>query len=158
MFREKIHCLWKIILISEDNMKKNLNYKLLVSIFIVVCILSVSALSVFAAPSHLSYTKTLKYGSTGTLVKALQVRLQYFGLDIGASSPDGDFGAKTRSAVKAVQKYSSNKASEVDGIVGPNTIQYINDLIDTLSNYESTNNSYAAYYTRQLLKTYQSKY
>lgn len=56
---------------------------------------------------------TLKYGSKGGDVVALQVELQKVGAQIVA---DGDFGAKTLAAVKA---YQQSRGLKVDGIVGP---------------------------------------
>jgi peptidoglycan hydrolase-like protein with peptidoglycan-binding domain len=58
----------------------------------------------------------LKIGSTGTAVKEVQQRLNDLGYPCG--TVDGEFGAKTESAVKAFQKA---KNLTVDGEVGPET-------------------------------------
>ena len=58
----------------------------------------------------------LKKGSTGPAVEDLQRQLNRLGYDPGVI--DGDFGPKTRAAVRAFQKRSG---VEVDGIVGPET-------------------------------------
>jgi len=58
---------------------------------------------------------TLKKGSKGEDVKTLQKALTKFGFSLSA---DGDFGAKTETAVKGFQK---SKGLSTDGIVGPKT-------------------------------------
>lgn len=58
----------------------------------------------------------LKNGSKGTNVKALQILLNGKGYNCGTA--DGDFGAKTFTAVK---KFQTNKKLSVDGIVGADT-------------------------------------
>ena len=61
----------------------------------------------------------LKKGSTGNQVKALQMMLYAMGYNLGTKNPmDGDFGAKTDTAVKAYQKQNN---LTVDGIVGAKT-------------------------------------
>jgi len=59
---------------------------------------------------------TLKRGSTGPEVTALQERLLHLGFD--PNGVDGNFGPGTESAVKAFQQ---SKGLSVDGKVGPNT-------------------------------------
>jgi len=59
---------------------------------------------------------TVKKGSKGADVKALQTALNAIGYNCGAV--DGDFGAKTDAAVRAFQRA---KGLTVDGIVGPKT-------------------------------------
>lgn len=61
---------------------------------------------------------TLKKGSKGDQVKAVQRMLYSMGYDLGASKVDGDFGSKTDAAVKAYQNKNSLTA---DGIVGQKT-------------------------------------
>lgn len=63
---------------------------------------------------------TLKKGSKGADVKALQERL----IDLGylSGSADGDFGAKTEQAVRDFQLV--NKLTQ-DGVAGPETIKRI---------------------------------
>ena len=60
---------------------------------------------------------SLKSGSTGPQVIALQQLLQQRGFDPGAI--DGQFGAATEAAVRAFQQSVGLRA---DGVVGPNTI------------------------------------
>ena len=55
----------------------------------------------------------LKKGSTGEAVRQLQRALKELGYDPG--EVDGDFGAKTESAVQAFQR---DRGLDVDGIVG----------------------------------------
>ena len=47
---------------------------------------------------------TLKKGSKGLSVKALQILLMGYGFSCGSFGADGDFGAATESALKAYQK------------------------------------------------------
>ena len=68
---------------------------------------------------------TLKYGSTGSDVKALQTALNRAGMQLDV---DGIFGAKTATAVK---KYQLANGLTVDGIVGPATWNKLHTL-----NYE----------------------
>jgi peptidoglycan hydrolase-like protein with peptidoglycan-binding domain len=105
------------------------------------------------AQSTLVYEKTLSTNTSSTahnieLIKELQGALMYVGLDIGASKPDGDFGPKTASAVRAIQRYHS---IGVDSKAGPITYNHLNETIKILSDYDNTNNYYAAYYTRQAI-------
>ncbi|WP_328560659.1 peptidoglycan-binding domain-containing protein [Streptomyces coelicoflavus] len=58
------------------------------------------------------------YGDRGAHVKEIQALLTYFGYSVGRSGIDGQFGADTRSAVRAFQRH--NRIG-VDGIVGPDT-------------------------------------
>lgn len=62
------------------------------------------------------YSKTLKYESTGSLVKQVQQRLTDLGYYTKRIS--GNFLGNTRNAVKAFQEQNALKA---DGIVGPDT-------------------------------------
>ena len=61
---------------------------------------------------------TLKKGSKGDTVKALQKQLMALGYDVGKKGADGDFGTDTLAAVKAFQKANGLKD---DGIVGEAT-------------------------------------
>lgn len=61
--------------------------------------------------------QTLKRGSTGDAVKALQTALNQMGYDCGAA--DGVFGARTAQAVK---QFQSDHELTADGIVGPKTL------------------------------------
>ncbi len=69
-----------------------------------------------AGPKTLAACPTLRSGSKGDSVKALQNRLNALGFSCGTA--DGIFGAKTVAAVKAFQ---TAKGLAVDGIVGQNT-------------------------------------
>ena len=62
--------------------------------------------------------ETLKKGSKGDNVKALQTLLIGYGYDCGKYGADGDFGSATDEAVK---KYQKKNGLTVDGIVGKNT-------------------------------------
>lgn len=66
---------------------------------------------------------TLKTGSKGNEVKALQEFLISQGYDVGKTGADGIFGANTSAAVR---KYQQDKGLEVDGIVGSQTWGAIN--------------------------------
>jgi hypothetical protein len=66
---------------------------------------------------------TLKEGDRGIVVWSLQKGLNVFQTDIAT---DGDFGAKTKSAVRAFQK--SQKLT-VDGIAGPATQKKLGTLV-----------------------------
>jgi peptidoglycan hydrolase-like protein with peptidoglycan-binding domain len=58
-------------------------------------------------------------GNNSDGVWALQVSLNYcYGLNVGPSGPDGDFGGNTFNAVKSVQRYHHIKD---DGGYGPQT-------------------------------------
>jgi len=73
---------------------------------------TVASTTVSNATSH----ATVRYGSTGADVAALQTILNSNGYNCG--KVDGDFGVKTLGAVK---KYQKAKGLTVDGIVGPQT-------------------------------------
>lgn len=67
-----------------------------------------------------SYSYTIKYGSTGAKVKAVQQTLNCLGYSAG--TVDGIFGSKTEAAVKAFQR---DERIAVDGIVGKNTYYHL---------------------------------
>ena len=69
---------------------------------------------------NLSTDKTLKRGSKGADVMALQICLNALGYDCGTA--DGIYGAKTITAVKAFQQDNGLAA---DGIAGPKTLALI---------------------------------
>lgn len=74
---------------------------------------------VITTPVETSYTPnmpTLRKGSTGSIVKNLQFILNGVGFNCGTA--DGDYGAKTVSAMKAYQKKYGLTA---DGVCGPKT-------------------------------------
>jgi hypothetical protein len=62
--------------------------------------------------------RTLKYGSKGEDVKALQILLIGNGCPCGKWGADGDFGISTENAVK---EYQRKKNLQADGIAGPKT-------------------------------------
>lgn len=68
-----------------------------------------------ASGTNNQYQHVLRYGDTGTDVRALQYMLRSRGQSI---SVDGKFGPATRDAVTAYQR---KKGLTVDGLVGPNT-------------------------------------
>ena len=67
-------------------------------------------------PQNVADAASVKYGSSGTVVKKIQTKLKNWGYYTG--SVDGVFGAKTRSAVRYFQ---SRNGLTVDGIVGKKT-------------------------------------
>ena len=64
-------------------------------------------------------TQTLRTGSRGNDVKALQEALIKMGYDVGSTGADGVYGTKTTAAVKQYQK---DNGLAVDGIAGKNTL------------------------------------
>lgn len=66
--------------------------------------------------SSLSARPTLRMGSEGDHVEALQNRLNELGYDCGIA--DGDFGLKT---LNAVTSFQGARGLSTDGVVGPNT-------------------------------------
>ena len=61
---------------------------------------------------------TLKKGSRGDTVKALQILLKGYGYALGIWGADGDFGSATENAVECFQE---DNGLEVDGVVGAKT-------------------------------------
>ena len=74
--------------------------------------------------------KTLRNGSSGTDVKALQTALINAGYDVGSTGADGVYGSKTAAAVKA---YQQANGLAVDGIAGKNTLSSLYGGTNTLS-------------------------
>lgn len=62
--------------------------------------------------------RTIKKGSEGAQVKALQALLIGYGYDCGRTGADGDFGTATDAALR---KYQSRQGLTPDGIAGPKT-------------------------------------
>lgn len=62
--------------------------------------------------------ETIRKGSKGNVVKAMQILLAGNSCKCGASGADGEFGPATDSALK---KYQEKKNLEADGICGPAT-------------------------------------
>lgn len=81
---------------------------------------AVSAPAAPAPAAVLSSGATLRWGSTGARVSALQSGLNTHGAHLAV---DGKFGPKTHAAVK---NYQANKGLVVDGIVGPKTTAALN--------------------------------
>ena len=63
----------------------------------------------------------IQHGSSGADVRRLQRMLERRGFDVGQA--DGVFGAKTSAAVEAFQ---TKRGLQVDGIVGPKTMEALN--------------------------------
>ncbi|MEG2338211.1 MAG: N-acetylmuramoyl-L-alanine amidase [Clostridium sp.] len=61
---------------------------------------------------------TIKLGSKGDIVKAVQQMLILQGINLGPAGADGAFGKATEDGIKAIQRKFKLSA---DGIVGPNT-------------------------------------
>ena len=76
---------------------------------------------------------SLRAGSSGPMVKRLQVALRSLGLDPGTA--DGAFGAATEQAVRAFQTAHGVTA---DGVVGPATAATINDALAALGTPAAT--------------------
>lgn len=77
--------------------------------------------NIITTPTKKVAQNTLKNGSTGHLVKALQNILNYYGATL---DDDGEFGALTEAAVKQYQRtHKDNEGNELeaDGIVGEKT-------------------------------------
>jgi hypothetical protein len=64
--------------------------------------------------------RTLRTGSSGPAVHALQTRLSQLGFFV---APDGQYGSNTAHAVMAFQKYYGLGR---DGIAGPRTLRHVN--------------------------------
>ena len=73
----------------------------------------------------------LVFGNKGDRVRQLQENLIKLGYNLGPKGADGDFGAKTLSAVRDFQKKYNLK---IDGIVGSATEQAIKEAISNMSN------------------------
>lgn len=73
--------------------------------------------------------QTLKKGSSGEAVKALQIDLNEMGYDCGTA--DGVFGSRTAAAVK---QFQADHELTADGIVGPKTLNELAYLGVTLPN------------------------
>jgi peptidoglycan hydrolase-like protein with peptidoglycan-binding domain len=68
---------------------------------------------------------TLRSGDERIAVRGLQRRLLDAGYGVGEIEIDGEFGPRTEAAVKAFQDASG---IDVDGVVGPQTWEALNDL------------------------------
>ena len=115
------------------------------------------ALVAHASSASAAYmqTTTLKQGSTGTQVLALQQTLNMTSCKVaasGAGSPGMEttyFGGETKAAVQCFQAANGLTA---DGIVGPNTgakLAAIFEIIKSaISLIATRSNSYSCYFTR----------
>lgn len=81
-------------------------------------------------------TVTLKYGSSGTLVKTMQTKLKKWGYYSG--SVDGIFGSQTQAAVRYFQRVNG---LYVDGIVGAKTAAAMGLTLTSTSSSSSTSSS-----------------
>lgn len=70
-------------------------------------------------PKTLNACPTVKKGAKGNVTKLIQERLNSVGFNL---TLDGSFGTNTYNAVKVFQK---NRGLSQDGIVGPNTWEYL---------------------------------
>ena len=106
-----------------------------ISTFVVVALAFALALTASADTSY-TFTKTLKKGSTGADVVALQTILISKGLlTMPAGVDKGTFGALTVSAVKA---YQTSKGLSAVGQVGPATRAALNNETATVSTTTGT--------------------
>ena len=69
-------------------------------------------------------TATLRIGSTGNNVRALQWILDWMGYSCGV---DGDFGSKTAKAVEAFQR---DMLLKVDAVAGPETLTAVREVYE----------------------------
>ena len=99
---------------------------------IVTKVNSTSSSNSSSSSSSSATTSLLRKGSKGSSVKDLQEKLNKLGYNLVV---DGDFGDKTRSAVLDFQRRSN---IEVDGVVGPTTLSFLNAAIGKL---QTTNTS-----------------
>ena len=79
-----------------------------------------------AATEYTLGTRTLKDGSKGTDVKALQEFLLQLDYSLPKYGADGEFGSETETALKAFQRKSGIKQ---DGIYGSETHQALMDAV-----------------------------
>lgn len=97
----------------------------------------ISSASSSNSSSSSSATTTITYlrlGSTGDTVKDLQEKLNQLGYGLVV---DGEFGENTQSAVLDFQIKNN---IEVDGVVGPTTLSFLNTAIEKLSMTNSSSN------------------
>lgn len=95
----------------------------------------ISSVSSSNSSSSSSATTTITYlrlGSTGDTVKDLQEKLNQLGYGL---VEDGEFGENTQSAVLDFQIKNN---IEVDGVVGPTTLSFLNTAIGKLSTTNSS--------------------
>ena len=69
--------------------------------------------------------RLLKKGDKGTAVRILQQALLDAGFELPRFGVDGDFGSETKAAVEAFQRASGLTGANIDGIVGPTTMGWL---------------------------------
>lgn len=84
------------------------------------------------ASASVTQAATLRLGSSGTVIRTLQSELLSLKYDVG--SVDGIYGNKT---MIAVQEFQRDKHLQIDGIVGPQTQEALNNA--NTSSQEITN-------------------
>lgn len=100
-------------------MKLSRQKKLLIMILVVFSLL-IAPLNVVKAAS------VIKYGDSGSEVRAVQQNLINLGFYLGSSGADGSFGQNTLDAVKGIQSASG---ITTDGIVGSATYSKISEWL-----------------------------
>ncbi len=105
-------------------------------------------LGVNYVPLELSAYPTIRQGSTGGFVTALQILLNEYGYNL---STDGIFGGNTYRAVLDFQK---NNGLTQDGIVGPNTWTALLNLNPTSKILRRGDRSSAVLYLQKLLLSF----
>ena len=101
-------------------------------------------------------------GSKGTIVSYIQYNLRILGYDVGTI--DGIYGPKTEAAVKKFQEKCGFSKKDQDGIVGPQTLKYLNscgEQLQTLLNqagYKCTIDSICGPNTINCLYRFQADY
>lgn len=101
-------------------------------------LLLVFAFAVFT-PANGADAASLKYGSSGSLVKSVQTKLKKWGYYKG--SVDGIFGTQTRTAVRYFQ---SKNGLAVDGIVGKKTAAAMGIKLTDSSSQSSGTGGYSS--------------
>ena len=71
----------------------------------------------------------LKKGNTGEAVKKVQAALIDTGFPLPVYGADGKFGKETKRAVKMFQRSAGLKGGDVDGIIGPITMELLDDRV-----------------------------
>ena len=69
--------------------------------------------------------RLLRSGNTGPAVRKLQQALLDAGFELPRFGVDGDFGSETKAAVEAFQRASGLTGTNIDGIVGPTTMGWL---------------------------------
>lgn len=115
-------------------MKNNKFMFRIMSVFVLIFAFVLSPMSVSADFNQISGTSTLKYGSKGSNVKALQAFMASNNDIYPGGSQDGSFGPATKAGVIQFQlAYNLTP----DGIVGGGTRGVINNLISNGTNLDT---------------------